>query len=119
MAPLIKSEGKEDESLKMCIWCYFQSETEERTVLLETKSGISVVRLEVGDFIFDKKYPYNGLPADMWDNVKKGVVQNGLKKLKKLGIIKINRIGIDHSIITVVDFEEYQNKDNLPQWKDS
>ncbi len=91
--------------LKVFIWCLLRANHSARAVTTTTGRGSTVVQLAPGQFIFGAHAAAEQLA------MPKTSVQRRIEKLVAMGTIKIDS-GSHYSIVTVCNWETYQNNDN-------
>lgn len=94
--------------LKVWIWCLLRANYKERWVSIKTGKGFSEVHVMPGQFIYGRD------SASLQLRMKPSSVHDRMKKLAKMQNIVIQP-DRQYSIITVVNWEGYQGKDDDEQ----
>ena len=89
-------------ALKIWIWCLCKASYKEKHMTIQIGRGESIVKLEVGSFLFGR------FKAEQELDLSGSMIYRWIKRLEDLGMIKI--ISNSHySIITICNWETYQD----------
>lgn len=91
--------------LKIWIWCLCKASYKEKHMTIQIGRGESIVKLEVGSFLFGR------FKAEQELDLSGSMIYRWIKRLEDLGMIKI--ISNSHySIITICNWETYQENNS-------